>query len=40
MAGMYSYKNFFQNLYNNMGQEYRFRAQTLEEAEQWQQAFR
>ena len=40
MAGMYTYKFFFQNLYNNMGQEYRFRAQTLEEAEQWQQAFR
>lgn len=40
MAGMYSYKNFFQNLYRNMGQEYRFRAQTQEEAKQWKQAFR
>lgn len=40
MAGVYSYKSFFQNLYKNLGQAYAFRAQTREEAEQWRPEFR
>lgn len=40
MAGEYSYKSFFQELYGTLGQKYAFRAQTVEEAQQWKQEFR
>ena len=40
MAGMYSYKKFFQNLYADMGQQYKFQAQTPEEITQWKQEFK
>lgn len=39
MAGAYSYKKFFQDLYKGMGQRYAFRAQTLEEAGRWKAEF-
>ena len=40
MAGAYSYKSFFRNLYRNLGQAYAFQAQTPEEAGQWRREFR
>ena len=40
MAGRYSYKKFFQNLYADMGQQYKFQAQTPEEITQWKQEFK
>lgn len=40
MAGAYSYKKFFQNVYKTKGQTYEYRARTPEEFGQWRQEFR
>lgn len=36
----YSYRNFFKNLYQSLGQTYTFQAKTVEEAVKWQETFR